>query len=160
MKNELYIHAYDISLSSSGVTIFSDEGEWIETTCIKTNSNDTHGIRLRTIGNRVLEIRKKYPCSVLICEQGFSRFSTSTQAIFKTNGVISYLYYDVEQIFYPPATVKKIITTRGNAKKDEVANILKLNYPDISYQNDDESDSFAVAITYLLKNEIIKKWKN
>lgn len=153
------IHSYDISLSCCGVTIFSDDGNWIETTSIKTNPNETHAVRLKNIRDEIIKIREKYACKTLVCEQGFSRFSASTQAIFKATGVIQLMYCDVEQVLYPPTTVKKTITGKGNSKKDEVARILKINYPEIQYNNNDESDSFAISITYMLKNNIIKSWK-
>lgn len=159
MENK-FIHALDISLSCTGITIFSDDGKWIETTSIETSPKETHAARLKFIGNKLIEIRKKYPCSLFVCEQGFSRFSASTEAIFKCVGIAQYIYYDIEQIFYPPATVKKVITGKGNSKKEEVESVIKLNYPSINFENNDQSDSFAVMITHMLKSGVIKKWKN
>lgn len=147
----MYVHSYDLALGTVGLSIFSDDGQWKETTSIETDSKETHGIRLRFIGKVMLEYRKKYPCSLVIAEQGFSKFNASTQAIFKTVGVLQYLYCDVEQIFLPPATVKKIITGRGNAKKEEVKDIMLLTYPNLIFKNLDESDSLSVGEAYFIR---------
>lgn len=151
----MYVHAYDLSLSCVGLSIFTDDGQWVETTSIETDAKENHGMRLRFIGKVMLEYRKKYPCALMVCEQGFSRFPASTQAIFKTNGVMQYLYYDVEQIFLPSTTVKKIITGKGNSKKEEVRDVILEKYPKMVFRNLDESDSFSVGEAFFIRKGII-----
>lgn len=53
----------------------------------------------------------------------------------------------------PPKTIKKFVTGSGNAKKEEVAAMLPQYVGQQEYKTDDESDSVAVGVAWLLKNE-------
>jgi Holliday junction resolvasome RuvABC endonuclease subunit len=76
MKN---IIAIDISLSSSGVAIFSQDGKIKKLLTVETDSKSDTQIRLKKIADEMNEIKKEYKPSVVILEQGFSRFNISTQ---------------------------------------------------------------------------------
>ena len=107
-------------------------------------------MKLKIIADKMLELRKKYSPNKIIFEKGFCRFAASTEAIFKVVGVVSYLFNDIEQIFYAPTTVKKTVGGKGNLKKDELREAIRKLYPSVEFNNLDESDSFAVGITYFM----------
>ncbi len=150
-----YLFAFDISLKCSGLTIFDlITLKPVLVTSIKTNDKETHGLRLYKITQEVKKIINSYKPSIVVIERGFSRFNLSTQAIYKTHGVINCLLRDYEQIYYPPKTIKECIL-KGNSTKVQVRKRIEEVYPDVVFENEDQSDSFAIGLTYLIKNNII-----
>ena len=56
-----------------------------------------------------------------------------------------------------PSSVKKTLTGRGKAEKDEVADVTrKLTGYEGEYATDDESDAVAIALAYALQNGLLK----
>jgi len=149
-----YIYALDLSLNSTGICIFTTTGDFVTTYTIDTNKEKETKLKLRIIGNELLEISDKYPPEKIIIEQGFSLYNKSTQAIFRVHGLVNYLFADYEQIYYPASTVKKIIGGKGNMNKKDLQNMIKKQYPEIEFKNFDESDAFAIGRTYFIKNNI------
>jgi Holliday junction resolvasome RuvABC endonuclease subunit len=143
-------------MENTGVSIFDLETlNPIHITSIGTNKKDNHGKRLYHIGKEIIQLKDKYPPSVIVIERGFSRFNTSTQVIYRVHGLINYLFHDVEQIYYPPKTVKEAII-RGDASKKLVRQLIEKKYPDVVFEDEDQSDSFAVALTYLIKKKLVE----
>lgn len=149
-----FVYAFDLSMASSGVVIFDNKGNVKHITSIPTKDKDEHGVRLKTIADVILKLRDKYPTKTIIVERGFSRFPLATQAIYKVHGIICYLFADCEQIYYPPKKVKEVIVS-GKATKKQVQEKINKIYIDIDFKNEDESDAFAVGLTYFIKNNII-----
>jgi len=152
LKYKKYIWGLDLSLKNTGVTIFQDNKPiFIGSTM--TKDKQTHGVRLKQIYDYLSELKDKYPPSVVCIERAFSRFNTSTAVIYRVHGIVNLLFYDVEQVYYPPKTIKESIL-KGNATKKEVMEeVLKL-YPNVTFENDDQSDSFAIVVTYLNKSKV------
>jgi len=155
-----YLYGFDLSMDCSGVTIFDLHNKQpVYVGSIKTNPKQTHGKRLKFIEDEVIKLTEQYPPEIIIIERGFSRFNTSTQVIYRTHGVINKYFHNIEQIYYPPKTIKETII-HGNATKKFVKDVIQIAYPNIEFKNEDESDSFAVALTYLIKNKYINWDKN
>lgn len=151
-----YIYAFDLSLSNTGLTIFDNDANIVYTGSIDTKSEKEHQKKLKVIAENLLEIKEKYVPNIIIFERGFSRFNASTQAIFKTVGLVQYLFNDYEQIFYPAATVKKVISGQGNAKKEEIYRIIKNRYKNIEFGDLDQSDACSVGLCYFIKEKGLK----
>jgi len=165
-----YIWAFDLSMDDSGIVIFDKQENPIYITSIKTNEKQSHGKRLKFIADKILELREKYPTDTIVIERGFSRFNTSTQVIYRVHGLIQYLFYDCEQIYYPPKKVKSFILN-GNATKKQIREEIKKRYPNVEFskiekknkktkeiiieENENESDSFSVGLTYFMDKGII-----
>lgn len=154
MAKETYVYALDLSLNSTGVCIFTNDGEVVKTFTIDTHSRKETKLKLEMIGNEFSHIVQKYPPSAVVIEQGFSLFNASTQAIFKVHGLIQYLFSAYEQIFYPSSTVKKVVGGRGNITKEELKEIILKKYPHLTFNNLDESDAYAVGETFFIKKGI------
>lgn len=155
-QNEVVL-ALDISLKSTGWAIVSYDGSSIRLIAygeITTNAKQTHGQRLAVIRKGLAEVEGRYEITTIVKEAGFSRFPKETQALFKAHGVTEELFnlYGVKE--YAPATIKKVVTGNGRAKKDEVElgvrNILLLP-PTVQFNSDDASDAVAVALTHLIQ---------
>ena len=151
-----YIFALDLSLNSTGVCIFTNDGQFVKALTIDTHSEKETRLKLKIIGKELINLMKDYPPSLAVIEQGFSLFNASTQALFKVHGLVNYLFSDYIQVYYAASTVKKVIAGKGNAKKEEVLGAIKAKYPDVVLADLDQSDAFAVGLTFFTKKGMIK----
>lgn len=141
----------DLSLSNSGIAIFNDAGKCIELLSIDTKRDEGHPKKLKHIEKTMLQIKKKYKPDIVAIEQGFTRFNASTQAVYKVRGVVELVFYNIKQVFYPPATIRKEVLGKGNAKKEELQKFILDNYKDIEFKNLDESDAFGIGLCHFKK---------
>ena len=154
-KNTPYIWGLDLSLTSTGGAIFNFKGKPEHIFSIQTDSKMEYGCRLKTIVDHLLIVKKEFPTSTIVLENGFFRFVLSTEALYRVQGAVMYAFSDCNQIFYPPSTVKKTVAGKGTSKKEEVQRSVLDRYPDLVFANNDESDAVAVGLTYFIKNNII-----
>lgn len=151
----IYIHAYDLSMDSTGFCIFDENINPVLIDSIPTKPKQSHGKRLKVIADKMLQLKKEYPTEIIAIERGFCRFNTATQVIYRVHGACNLVFHDCEQIYYPPKTVKEAIL-KGDATKKQVQETIKNKYPDVIFKNEDESDAFAVGLTYFIKTGKIK----
>ena len=165
MNKSSYIYALDLSMSCTGVVIFDSDNDDIAqrdktvpvlVTSVETSPKLEDGKRLKIIADFLLDLRKKYQPKLVLIENGFYRFAKSTEVVFMVHGVVRYIFEDVEQIFYAPTTVKKFAGKKGNMKKDELREIILSKYPNVTFSNNDESDAFAIGLTYFIKTGVIQ----
>ncbi len=147
---EKYVIALDLSLSNSGVCIFDKNRNPVELCSIPTNGKDPHGVRLKNLADSLFHIRSKYDIDLAVFEKGFSRFNQSTQAVFKATGVANYVFYDCEQIYYAPSSVKKIVSGNGRTDKAGIRKIIESKYPHLKIANEDESDAVSIGLAYFI----------
>lgn len=152
---QTYIYGLDLSLNSTGVAIFTNDGKYITCMTIDTNNLKETKLKLKKIGKELTSISKKYEPSRIIIEQGFTLFNASTQAIFRVHGVVNYIFYKYEQIYMPASSIKKIVGGKGNMSKEEIKNIILDKYPETKFRNYDESDAFSICMAYFIKNGIL-----
>jgi len=146
-----YVWGLDLSLSNSGMAIFTMQG--IPKVCfnIPTSPKLIYSQRLKIIGDKILETIETYPPSIIVFEQGFYKFIRATQALYRVQGTVMYLLADCEQYFYSPATIKKVVVGSGRASKEEVKTKIEKLYPDLIVSNLDQSDAVATGLTYFIK---------
>ena len=149
-----YVYALDLSLNSTGICIFTNDGRFVKALTIDTHAEKETKLKLALIGSEFIGLIDKYTPSIVVIEQGFSLHNTSTQAIFRVHGLANYIFSEYEQIYYPASTVKKVVTGRVNAKKEEVRDAIISRNPSISFNSMDESDAFGVGETFFLKGSI------
>jgi len=154
-----YILAIDPSLSNTGICLFDTIGNPIKTMSIPTTSKQSHGERLKIIADVLLGLRQQYPITLIVLESGFSRHAVSTQVLYRVRGVIDYLFYDIPEICYAPSSIKKIICGNGRADKIEVQEKIMKLYPDLKFDNMDQSDSVGIGLSYFVPQGIIP-WRN
>jgi len=153
-ENMGYIYGFDLSLSSTGISIFSNDAKLVFLTSVDTKSEKTHQMKLKKIADEMLRLKKIYPPEKVIIERGFYRFPKSTEACYKVLGLCQYVFYDIEQILYAPMTIKKMVGGKGNMLKIEIYDIVKKLFPEIIINNLDESDALSVCLCYFRKNGI------
>lgn len=150
-----FLYAFDLSLSNTGIAIFDlHTKELVHLSSVSTKDKDSHGVRLKQIADHVLLLVKEYPPEIIVIERGFSRFNNATQAIFRVHGLINYLFYEYKQVYYTPKAIKSEIVD-GNATKAQVQKRILQSYPRVEFQDEDQSDAFAIGLTHLIKNGII-----
>jgi len=151
-----FLYALDISLKNTGIAIFTDFGNPVSIRSISTNSKDKHPQRLQFIADSILRLRKNYSPLAMVFESGFYRFSASTQAIYKVIGVMQYLFSDVQQYSYAPSTIRKIVCGNGRANKEDVEKSVLKVWPNLSFEDNDQSDACGVGLCYMINKGIIK----
>lgn len=168
-----YLYGLDISLKNTGITIYDlEKKEFIYIGSFNTEKIyatkeykglEVNAVKLKKIVDWLKPIILKYPPNIIAIERMFSRYPTETQVIAKATGVVQCMLWNKPQYFYPPKTVK-LAMVHGDATKEDVANCIKAKYNDVSFSNEDESDSFAVALTFLIDTELITwekpKWSD
>jgi len=148
----MYIFAIDPSLSNTGIVIFDVNGRVVRILSICTNSKKTHGVRLGEIYDSLVGLRNQYPTQILICENGFTRYNKATQALYKVRGIIELIFSDCECVFLAPKEVKKFAGGDGRMKKEDVRKVILSKYSDLNFEDTDQSDAFAIGLTWFLKN--------
>jgi crossover junction endodeoxyribonuclease RuvC len=152
-----YIYGLDISMSNTGIVIFEENGNPIKALSIPTSTkNGSHGRRLKIIADVFLELRRKYPTNLIVLESGFSRHAVSTQVIYRVRGLIDYIFYDCQEIEFAPSSIKKMVVGNGRADKEEVRKIVSTKFPQLLFNNDDESDAAGTILCYFMANNPTK----
>lgn len=98
----------------------------------------------------------KYPPYEVSIERSFSHRNLSTQVLYRVHGIANELFYEYNQFYYPPATIKKLITGNGRASKSLVQDKVLEKYPNLEFMNEDESDAVGIAISHLIKKYNMK----
>jgi len=151
-----YILALDMSLSSSGVAIFSQDGKLQKLITIETDAKSETQIRLKKIGRELEKLRKEYKPRTVVSEHGFYRFHKSTSLLYMVHGISQYIFADTEIIYYYPMTIRKILCGKGNVDKEYVRDFINKKYPKIKFKNYDESDATAIGLSYFFDKGIIE----
>ncbi|UUV45955.1 holliday junction resolvase [Bacillus phage vB_BanS-Thrax1] len=178
MSNKKYLWAFDISLRNTGLAIYDLEekkfiyvGSFLTEKIYATKQYkglNLHALKLKRITEWIKELYLKYPPEVVAMEQIISKKKKTAKgfafaqhndiiALSKVHGVIQCMLWKFPMEIYSPTTIKKHVI-KGNASKDLVQDILKLRFPYIDFQDDDQSDAVAVAVTYLVEKGLIE-WK-
>lgn len=164
---EVYYLALDISLNSTGYAVLNQDQKLIDfgTFAYKTNKDEegTKELLYKKIkfqSKKLTELLEQYkPEKVFIEKPSFGsfKFSNSITPIIEVTGVLKFILGDYNYIpeAYPPTTVKKIATGKGNAKKEEVQIAIKKLYPslDSAIYPSDVYDAIAIGLTGLIKKE-------
>lgn len=165
------ILSLDLSLNGSAFAVLKPfkksvrvlEMVWVDNSAVETDSLPE---KLANIYFNLADLLSRHDITDVVREKGFSMHSTVTQKLFRVVGVVDFCLYcegfttSIPEI--PPTVVKKTLTGKGKASKEEVADgILKhLTKPQrqegIYFRSDDESDAVAVGIAYCIKNKVIE----
>jgi len=151
-----YVIALDISLSSTGVAIFSHDGEIVKLYTIETDSKSETQFRLKKIGKELIKIKKEYAFDKVLIEMGFGRYNISTQMLFRCHGVVQYIFSDVPQKYYYPMTIRKIVCGKGNVDKKFIRDFIYEKYNKVEFRNYDESDAVALGLAFFIDTGVLQ----
>lgn len=95
---------------------------------------------------------------LFVRERGFHKNATETEAIFKMVGVSDLYAWRYGKTFaeITPREIKKALTGDGTASKEQVAAALERYVGKQDYTFDDESDSVAVGICWLIQHDYLE----
>lgn len=154
MKN--YIICFDLSLLNTGIAIFDDSGNCVELLSIGTKKEETYSLKLRKIEKVMRSLKRKYKPKEIIIEESFTRFNKSTQAIYRVRGITELIFWDTSQTCYHATAVRKEVLGQGNLKKKHLRNYIIQNYPDVKFDDYDQSDAFGLGLCYFKKNGVLQ----
>ncbi|UUT18426.1 crossover junction endodeoxyribonuclease RuvC [Bacillus velezensis] len=136
----------------------------VHVTSVSTTSQSPDSHRYSYIEAAATMVLHEYgPFDVVVREHYTKgRNKRSTQTVFGAWAVIDLAlgkYGYKADVEITPTTVKKDVTGKGSASKDEVeAGVRRiLSLPaDFTFRTDDESDAVAIGLSYLVREKIIK----
>jgi crossover junction endodeoxyribonuclease RuvC len=161
MAKEIFVLGLDVSMNSTGWAVLGVKGQavrLVDSGIIKANTKQPHGKRLRNQRETFKKIIEKYRPNYVAREAGFSRHIKATQTLFKAYGVADEFFAEDDLVEYAAATIKKVVTGKGRATKEEVESAIRvlLNLPDsFEFKSDDESDAVAIALTLIRDKGLI-----
>ena len=148
MSDSGQIIGLDLSLTSTGVAVYDEDTDCITTDVIKTCNKHTDTERYYTILHRISNyfISK----NVFFIEgYSFGSFSKSSSMskLIELGGIIKYDLWlkGVPYIKVPPTTLKKFITGKGNAKKEDIKLAVYKKYGR-EFKTSDEADAFSLVV--------------
>ena len=158
MRNvEIYV---DLSSSDSGVTIldidsleFSCHSLKVDIDKKEHDKNQRALLKIRELDKQFDEVvHNKLIIHRFILESPFvnSKFLKSSEMVLKVHGFVLNKYKNYNFSFFTPAEIKKAITGRGNASKEDVIAAIKEKGFDLDIDgvsNDNVYDSFAILLT-------------
>ena len=98
---------------------------------------------------------------VFVRERGFHKHAAETEVIFKMVGVADLYAWHYQKVFeeIPPTVIKQVLTGNQKATKEEVAEALEHYVGKQDYAFDDESDSVAVGICWLIQHGYLDRYE-
>lgn len=140
------IAGIDPSLNHTGVVILDEKGNLIHQEVIEAKK--LRGIeRLRFVKDRLMKVLIDHDIKSVAIE-GYS-FGSRGRAVFnigEMGGVLRVALYEaqIEILDVPPSTLKKFVTGKGNADKEQMRIAIKEKYK-IDFDDDNEADAFGLA---------------
>lgn len=170
LPESFHVFSADLSLRCPGfcvMTIINKEIVDIKTSFVNNRNTKLtdHGELLNKIGKAMTENIPNNDLPIFfVREKAFNaRASMSEIGIYKVIGIVDWINWGLRQesssysnwyeVF--PVTVKKLITGSGKADKLEVQQALENYVGKREYTVDDESDSVAVALAFLIQNNLM-----
>jgi len=132
----------------------TDKIKFLEAGIVKTTAEDGISKRVTDIYTNLSDIIKEFKPSVLVLEKLYAHYKHPATSILMghARGVVCLACgkNNVKLINYPSTRIKKAVTGKGRASKQQVQrmvqSLLDLNSPPEPY---DASDALAMAISYV-----------
>lgn len=153
----------DVSSTCTGYTFFekktkSSKYKHTQTNSIKAKDKNIYQ-RFNTIHQHFLD-NNLYTKPTLVVFENYAFGGNRVTQLAELNGLLKYFYtlngIPIEVI--APTSIKKYVTGNGRCKKEDIRNTIKQSseYKHITFKNLDESDSFAVGLGFILREESTK----
>jgi len=167
VENKRYVYGLDLAWST-GIAIYDlEEDKFVYVSSCDAKKTKLraqekrdglleHGKKLRTLAVFLEDLFNEYPPSQIVIEKAFAgQFKNAVISLSKVHGMVNEMTADIPCVYYTPPEIKKAII-KGGADKEVIAKVISAKYNYLTFKNDDESDATAVALTYLIKNNLIK----
>lgn len=163
------ILAFDISASpgASVIEIKNGKPRLIHVDSVKTDTKYTDAQRYSYVEAFAIRIIHEYgPFDVVLREKyvGNSRSKRAKQLVYGAWAAIDLALakygYSIDEKKHEivASQIKTLVGGKGNADKDDVAaGVRRLLGEDIAFKSDDESDACAVALSWAIREGLIRK---
>jgi len=148
-EKKMRVMGLDLSLCNTGVVILESE-DWriLQAVTIKSKPQENETQRIVTLGGTILQGTQKFLPGLTVIE-GPAFGMKNTNCIWQLGelaGVVKqYLYlYEFKFVIIPPTQLKKFITGKGNAKKDQMMLAVYKKYG-VEFADDHQCDAYALA---------------
>ena len=160
----------DLSSTDTGITILDEETNDVFVFDIKISDfiivhdkNERALLKIQDFDKKLDIALSSFNTTSVFIESPFvnKNFLNSSEMVLKMHGFILHKFKDLHFSFITPSEIKKIVTGKGNASKEEVIDSIKgmgYNLDKYGKSNDNIYDSFAILICYYYKND--KKMTN
>lgn len=151
----------DVSTSNTGLTMIQGDRciitslPFSKIPRVSSQKDEKLVEKFRGIEKMLNALTKKYPPSHTIVMEGIfinRSFVNSSEILLKFHGFLIHYFLNHELRYIPPSNIKKALTGKGNAKKEIVQEKILERWP-IEFMNTDQSDAFAVYITWEMMEE-------
>ena len=163
--------AADLSLRRPGLCVLNvrktDQGTKVKVKKLisvdnKTGKKKCHGQLLEEIRDAFMrELFPIEPDTYFVRETGIMHQGTPAERnLSKVEGLMDWIVWKMsgkEWYSIYPVTVKKLITGSGKAEKEDVAAALGKYVGEQNYKCDDESDSVAVGLAWLIQQRELEE---
>ena len=124
-------------------------------------SKKPHGQRLAENAQELRSYMSSDMELIFVRERGFHKHAAETEVIFKMVGVADLYAWKHNKVFeeIPPTVIKQVLTGNQKATKEEVAEALEHYVGKQDYAFDDESDSVAVGICWLIQHGYLDRYE-
>lgn len=142
----------DPSLTATGITVLeNNEPLHMQTLSIKKEGNSLYDEtkRLSDIADKIESIAKRFMPDITVMEglALHARNTTSLTQLAGLNYIVRAKLYGVTNLYIvAPTSLKKYVTSRGNAPKEEVLQTLQDRYNDVTFLDDNVADAFGLAL--------------
>ena len=160
----------DLSSTDTGITILDEETNDVFVFDIKISDfkkvhdkNERALLKIQDFDKKLDIALSSFNTTSVFIESPFvnKNFLNSSEMVLKMHGFILHKFKDLHFSFITPSEIKKIVSGKGNASKEEVIDSIKgmgYNLDKDGKSNDNIYDSFAILICYYYKND--KKMTN
>ena len=141
----MYITGLDLSLNSTGISIYGNGA--VKTYTITPNSKLNQDRKLDFIVNELIHFTFPSYAKVVIFIEGYSftQRSASITILAELSGTLKHLLRESNITYYiiPPTVLKKYVTGKGNAKKEQMI-LGAYKTWGVEFPSNDEVDAFAL----------------
>lgn len=147
MRTPKKIVGLDLSLTSTGVVVYNFETQVADATAVRTYSKQSYMHRYNHILNEVKKATLGGNTVFFIEGYSFGSFSKSTAMsnLIELGGIIRFYLWGegVSFIVVPPTLLKKFVTGKGNAKKEDIKLGIYKRYA-CEFETSDEADAYGL----------------
>ncbi len=123
--------------------------------CFKTSAKEKHEDRLRSIGEEIGKVIKKYKPEALAIENLF--FKTNAKTAMKVSEARGVILYEAAKAGlkiteFTPLQIKVAVTGYGKSDKNQVIQMVERLIAVEPLKYDDEYDAIACGLTYFATN--------
>ena len=143
------VMSLDLSLNGTGVCVYVEQANVMETFLIKTSDLKDHMTKILRIKRLIFKNIKEFNIRKVFIEgQSYGSRGRATLSIAQLHGVIMYclLKKSIKYELIPPTKVKKYISGKGNCKKSLILKSL-YKYYGFDIDQEDMADAVAVMLT-------------